>query len=256
MPTNRREFLTIAASGTASGLVAATSPMRAATRPGIRAIAFDAFPILDPRPISALAEELFPGKGGELMVAWRTRQFEYTWLRTLSGTYTDFLHVTEDALVFAVRSLKLDLPAATRERLVHSHLELKAWPDVRPALIALREAGLRMAFLSNFTVPMLNAGIRNSGLEGLLETPLSTDQVRAFKPDPRAYQMALHAFGVGRSEILFAAFAGWDAAGAKAFGFPTFWVSRLSQPTEELGAMPDATGAGLSDLVSFVTSAR
>ena len=255
MMTTRRELLTLAAEGTAASLVAAAAPTRAAMRTRIRAIAFDAFPILDPRPIPKLAEDLFPGNGAALTAAWRTRQFEYTWLRTLSDTYVDFLRVTEDALVFAARSLKLDLPSAARERLVHAHLELKAWPDVKPALTALREAGLRMAFLSNFTAPMLDAGIRNSGLEGLLETPLSTDRVRAFKPDPRAYRMAERAFGIDRGEILFAAFAGWDAAGAKAFGYPTFWVNRLGQPTEELGALPDATGAGLADVVGFVTAA-
>ena len=253
MPTNRRELLALAAGNAALSLIPAASPARAASTPRIRAIAFDAFPILDPRPVSALVEEAFPGKGADLTAAWRTRQFEYTWLRTLSGTYTDFLSITEDALVFAARLLRLELPVATRKRLVNAHLELKAWPDVRPALTALKGAGLRMAFLSNFTVPMLEAGIRNSGLEGLLEPPLSTDRVRAFKPDPRAYRMALDAFGVGRGEVLFAAFAGWDAAGAKAFGYTTFWVNRLGQPAEELGEVPDATGANLADLVAFTT---
>jgi len=43
--------------------------------------------------------------------------------------------------------------------------------------------------------------------------------------------------------------AGWDAAGAKAFGHPTFWVNRQSQPAEELGVVADYTGATLDDLI-------
>lgn len=254
MPTSRREFLAAAAGGVAATIVSPRAP--AAPRPPrFSAIAFDAFPVLDPRPVSTLAESLVPGRGADLMAAWRTRQFEYTWLRTLTGTYRDFLSVTSDALVYAARSLRLDLPAATRERLVGAHLALKAWPDAKEALAALRGAGIRLAFLSNFTAAMLDAGVANSGLSGFFEPHLSTDRVRAFKPDPRAYRMGVEAFGAPREEILFAAFAGWDAAGAKAFGYPTFWVNRLGLPPEELGAAADATGAGLSDLVRFATGA-
>ena len=54
--------------------------------------------------------------------------------------------------------------------------------------------------------------------------------------------------------ILFVAFAGWDAACAKAFGYPTSWVNRLGPPIEELGQKPDGTGAGLAELMEFVKS--
>jgi 2-haloacid dehalogenase len=89
-------------------------------------------------------------------------------------------------------------------------------------------------------------------LQGLFEPHLSTDRVRVFKPDPRAYHMAVDALNLRRDEIVFAAFAGWDAAGAKAFGFPTFWVNRTNQPVEELGFPPDAIGHDMDDLARFV----
>jgi len=210
--------------------------------------------VIDARPVFARVEEMFPDKGAELSAAWRTRQFEYTWLRTLGGQYADFWHVTEDALVFAAKSIKLELSPERRDRLMQTYLELKAWPDVLPALRQLRDAGLRMAFLSNLTAPMLDAVVRNSGLEGLFEDHLSTDRVQAFKPDSRAYQMGLDAFGLKKEEIVFAAFAGWDAAGAKWFGYPTFWVNRANAGLEELGVAPDGTGTGLNDLVAFATA--
>jgi 2-haloacid dehalogenase len=68
--------------------------------------------------------------------------------------------------------------------------------------------------------------------------------------------MGIDAFGVKREGIVFAAFGGWDAAGAKAFGYPTFWVNRMNLPLEELGFAPDATGATLRDLASFVSRIR
>jgi 2-haloacid dehalogenase len=101
------------------------------------------------------------------------------------------------------------------------------------------------------TPKMLDARIRNSGLENLFDHVLSTDRVQVYKPDPRAYQMAIEAFRLRPPEIAFAAFAGWDAAGAKSFGYRTFWVNRQNQPVEELGYAPDAIGATLNDLVTY-----
>jgi 2-haloacid dehalogenase len=248
MRRNRREFLGQVA---AAGLLA-TEQAAGAARIPCKAIAFDAFPILDPRPVFALGEELFPGKGNDLANAWRTRQFEYTWLRTMSQKYADFWRVTEDALTFAANLLKLDLTNEKRARLMDAYLNLRCWPDVPAALRDLKKSGIRLAFLSNMTQKMLEAGIRNSGLDGVFEQVLSTDRVQAFKPHPSAYQMGMDALGLKQGEIVFAAFAGWDAAGAKAFGYPTFWVNRQNQPAEVLGVTADATGAGLTDLVRYL----
>jgi 2-haloacid dehalogenase len=257
MLVNRRELMALAAGGVAAANANAIAPAgqaRAASGAKIKAIAFDGFPIIDPRPVAARTEEIFPGRGLELGNAWRARQFEYTWLRTLGGHYADFWQVTQESLIFAAKLLKIDLSADQRDQLMQTYLTLKAWPDVLPALEALRDAGIRVAFLSNLTDAMLDAAIKNSGLEGFLEGHLSTDKVRAFKPDPRAYQMGVDAFNLKKEEIAFAAFAGWDAAGARWFGYPTFWVNRLNLPVEELGVVPDGVGSSLGDLVKFVTA--
>ena len=183
---------------------------------------------------------------------WRTRQFEYTWLRTVGHQYADFWQVTGEALAFSCKSLKLDLTRVDSDRLMQSYLELKGWPDAAAALNGLKSMGPRMAFLSNFTVGMLDQAVKNSGLDGIFEDHLSTDRVKAFKPDPRAYAMATSSFGLRREEIAFAAFGGWDAVGAKWFGYPTFWVNRAHSASEELAAVPDGVGTNLQDLTTFV----
>ena len=257
---NRREFMALTAAGLASSALGQRSgnagsgqtPKMQAPKMKIKAIAFDAFPIFDPRPVFALAEELFPGNGMALSDEWRTRQFEYTWLRVIAQRYADFWQVTEDALAFAADKLKLDLNAEKREKLMSAYLNLKAWPDVPPALSALTKSGLRLAFLSNLTQPMLQANIKSAGLSGIFEEAISTDQARTFKPDPRAYQLGVESLGLQRNEILFVAFAGWDAAGASLFGYPTFWVNRLKLPAEKLDAVPAASGASLLNLVQFL----
>jgi 2-haloacid dehalogenase len=163
-----------------------------------KALLLDAFPIFEPRPVFALAEEVFPGKGSELAGLWRSRQFEYTWLRAVAHRYEDFWKVTEDALVFAARSLKLDLDRTGRERLMEAYLKLRAYPDVVPALKSLKGAGIRLGVLSNLTPKMLDSAIAGSGLGDLFEHVLSTDKLKTYKPDPRAYQMGTDAFGLER----------------------------------------------------------
>ncbi len=105
--------------------------------------------------------------------------------------------------------------------------------------------------MSNATLPILKGGIQKSKLENIFEHLLSTDKIKSYKPDPRAYQMAVDAFQLSREQIGFVAFAGWDVAGAKAFGFPTFWVNRQQLLPEELGVSADGTGTTLDDLLKF-----
>src|SRR5262245_17503482 len=107
MLANRRRFLAGASALgiTAAGAALAARSDDASNRTRPKAIAFDGFPIIDSRPIEARAEELFPGRGESLLLAWRTRQFEYTWLRTLGGRYVDFWQTTQDALLYAASSM-------------------------------------------------------------------------------------------------------------------------------------------------------
>jgi 2-haloacid dehalogenase len=249
---NRREFLQLAGALTFAASLRAL-PVMASGQPAIKAVLFDAFPIFDARPVAALAEKLFPGQGAELTALWRSRQFEYQWLRVLSGHYADFWQVTEDSLIFACHSLKLELGADARTQLMHAWLTLKAWPDVPAALHALKTRGLRLAFLSNMTRHMLDANIVSAGLDGLFDDVISSDQIHSYKPDTRVYQLGLDSLKLKRQEVLFAAFAGWDAAGAKTFGYPTCWVNRLQASTEELGVTPDVIGKGLGELVQYAT---
>jgi 2-haloacid dehalogenase len=251
MPMVRREFLTTGL-GVAGALLLRALKVRAAGTVKIKAIAFDGFVIFDPRPVAALCEALFPGRGSELVNLWRTRQFEYTWLRTVSNHYADFEQVTDEALLFAAKALKLEVTPEKRAQLLRAHFELQPWPDIAAALAKLKEARLKLAFLSNFTPGMLDGCIKAAGLNGTFDEVLSTDLAKTYKPDRRAYQLGIEAFKLPKDAILFAAFAGWDAAGAKSFGYPTFWVDRLGLPIEELGVTPDATGKDLADLLAFL----
>src|SRR6185503_10005556 len=165
MDLDRRNFL-ISTLGAAT-LAASPLSVKAGAASRIRVVLFDAFPIFDPRPVAARVMEMFPAQGAALLDLWRSRQFEYTWLRTAMGRYQDFWDVTRDALRYSARANKLSLSPEQEEQLMGTYLQLKPWPDVPAVLHGLKESGVKLAFLSNFTASMLEANIKGSGLDGL-----------------------------------------------------------------------------------------
>lgn len=220
--------------------------------PKYKVIAFDAFPIFDPRPVFAKTKKMFPEEGDALNAMWVNKQFAYTWLRVSGNKYKDFFKVTEDALVYSAHAVGIKLSETQKIEIMSSYLNLKPWPEASAALKKLKKAGVKLTFLSNFTEDMLNSGIKNSELEGLFSTLLSTDSVKTFKPDPKAYQMAIDKFSVKKDEVLFVPFAAWDAVGADWYGYDVFWVNRMNQKKEELEASLKNEGNSLDDLVNFV----
>lgn len=237
----------------ASPAASPSLPPPSPSKPGapLRAVAFDLFTIFDPRSVIPVAEELMPGDGAGFVEAWRTRQFQYSWLRSSAGLYRDFRLVTEDAAVYAARSRRHALSPSAIRRLVEANEQLEPWPDATVALRGLLQAGLRLVTLANFTLEMQKVLLGRVGFTELFDHLISTDEIQAYKPEPRAYHLGALRLGLAREEIAFAAFGAWDAAGAAWFGYPTFWVNRLSMPAEEL-VRPEATGSSLLALHDWI----
>jgi 2-haloacid dehalogenase len=254
--SGRRQFLGVLAGAALSSAVrrARAAKPEPARRSRIRAVAFDLFTIFDPRSVVAVAESVVPDHARELCESWRVRQFEYTWLHTSAGTYRDFHAITEDALAYAARAQGLSLSADVRRTLVGSYERLAPWPDSQAALESMKTAGLRLAPLANFTPAMIEHLLGHAGLRPLFDEIISTDRAKTFKPDPRAYALGPSVLKLHREDIAFAAFGGWDAAGAKWFGYPSFWVNRLGVPAEELPPGPDAVGSTVTEVASWVAA--
>ena len=160
MSLNRRQLLKLMAGGATASLLTTSVLAQATTRPNIKAIAFDGFPIFDPRPIFGLAKTLFPEQGNSLAKLWFAKIFSYTWLRTTGVHYKSFYAVIEDALIFSAESLKFDLPQKKQNQLMDVWLNLKVWPDVKPALELFKKNNIRLGFLSNLTEEMLRANAK------------------------------------------------------------------------------------------------
>lgn len=217
----------------------------------VRAVAFDLFTLFDPRGVDRRVTSVM-GEGTTFAATWKTKLFEYCWLRAASGRYRDFDGLVRDSLLYAERAHRVELGPAQRADLAAAFCELAPWPDSVAVLEELRARGLRLAPLANFSPTMIERLLENGRMRQYFDFVLSTDRVRTYKPDPRAYALAPASFGLPRSQVAFAAFGGWDAAGARWFGLRSFWINRLAQPSEEL-TEADGVGADLRALSGLVT---
>ncbi|HXD20703.1 MAG TPA: haloacid dehalogenase type II [Vicinamibacterales bacterium] len=219
----------------------------------MRALVFDAYGTLfDVLSVTSLCELLFPGSGTALAVMWRSKQLQYSLLRSMMDRYADFWQVTQDALVYSTRALQLDLTAEKRVQLMDAYRTLHAFPDVKPGLAQLKSKGLSLAILSNGAPPMLASATRSAGIDGLLDAVISVDDIKVFKPSPRVYALAPARLGVPPGEIGFVSSNGWDVAGAASAGLTAFWIQRAAaEPADELGYQAARVVHAITDLVAY-----
>jgi 2-haloacid dehalogenase len=212
----------------------------------IRGYVFDAYGTLFDVHSVVEAGRRLTADPGALSTLWRQKQLEYTWLRSLMGRYEDFWAVTEAALRYTVQRLGLPATEAQLAVLMDAYLSLASFPDVRDTLSRL---GPRpRAILSNGAPRMLQAAVRSSGLEPLLDHVISVDSVRVYKPAPAVYALGPRTLGVAADELVFVSSNAWDVAGAKAFGYRVAWCNRLGAPEEQLGVRADWVITTLADL--------
>ena len=196
----------------------------------IKAIVFDAYGTLyDVQSVSGITDAAFPGHGDYITQVWRLKQLEYTWLRSLMGRYEDFRVVTIEALRYTLDTLGLTADQALLDRIADAYNTLSVYPDAAAALDGL--AQYRLAILSNGSPEMLDALLRNSGLDRSMEAVISVDAKQVFKPDPRAYALIGERLGVGPREVVFVSSNGFDVAGAKSAGLKVVQVARVAPAT-------------------------
>jgi 2-haloacid dehalogenase len=127
---------------------------------------------------------------------------------------------------------------------MEKYLHLDLYPDASSALAALR--GRKLAILSNGSTDMLNALVRNSGLDRVLDATISIDSGKIFKPSPDAYTLIESRLSVAPNEVMFVSSNPWDAIGAKAFGLNVAWIERVTPEAMALACVKSDVVAPLT----------
>ncbi len=224
----------------------------------ITTVIFDAYGTLfDVAAAARLAaaekgREAFAEKWPLIASEWRRKQLEYTWLRAVSDTHTDFWAVTQDGLDYALEAAGLDDPEL-RERLLALYWELAAYSEVPEMLATLKTAGMQVGILSNGSPDMLAGAVESAAIGEFLDAVLSVEEVGVFKPHASVYDLVGKRFACTADEVLFVSSNGWDAAHAAAYGFKTAWVNRAGDPVDRLPSKPDVV---LTDLTKIPEIAK
>lgn len=187
--------------------------------------------------------------GQRLSDLWRIKQLEYTWVRSLMGSWRDFRALTADALDHAAARCGVSLAGDLRSDLLAAYEELDAFPDAVRTLEALKRAGAKTAILSNGTEEMLARATAASGLAPHLDAVLSVDTRKIFKTAPSIYALVGEHFGVRPQDVSFQSSNRWDVAGARQFGFRAVWVNRGGMPDEYGDLPPQLVVRTLDELV-------
>jgi 2-haloacid dehalogenase len=221
-------------------------------RGNIDACVFDAYGTLfDVHSAVAHESGELGERAGAISALWRQKQLEYSWLRSLMGQHRDFLHVTEDALDFALEHHHVGDPDL-RQRLLDAYSTLDVYREVPATLEALRAGGLRTAILSNGSPTMLEAAVRHARLASRLDAVLSVEAVGIYKPAPEVYRLASDLLDLPPQRIGFCSANGWDVHGAATFGFRVVWIDRIGQVDERLPGRPAAVVRRLDDLLPLL----
>ncbi|MGK8234376.1 haloacid dehalogenase type II [Roseovarius sp. MS2] len=193
----------------------------------IDAFVFDAYGTLfDVQSVSQITNQEFPEHGELITQVWRLKQLEYTWLRSMMGSYRSFWDITEESLNYTLNAISVTAEKAVRDRIMDKYLHLDPHVDCLTALDALE--GVPLAILSNGNQEILDALVSNSGLDAKLQSVISIDKAGIFKPHKDAYELVEAVLKVKPENTIFVSSNAFDACAAKNFGFRVAWIERVT----------------------------
>ncbi len=137
------------------------------------------------------------------------------------------------------------IPSDTVDQLARVGDRLEPWPDCGAGLGRLADS-FGLVALSNGTMRQLFELSRHGGLRW--HAVLSAEMVRAYKPDPAMYRMALESLRLDPQRAMMVACHPWDLRAAASHGLRTAYVSR---PDAELPSADDSFDIQAADFIDL-----
>lgn len=182
----------------------------------------------------------------EFSKIWRSKQLEYSFLREIMNSYKDFFEVTKDALNYTMEIFNI-VDKQLEEDLMETYLKLDSYEEVSEFMKLLKEKAVKKVILSNGSKDMLNSAIKSAKLEKEIDEAISVEEIGAFKPNKKVYEIIINKYKVSKEEVVFFSSNGWDIAGATNYGFKTIWINRNNLPVEKLDNKPTAIVSSLKE---------
>jgi 2-haloacid dehalogenase len=185
-------------------------------------------------------------------VEWFQTMLHSAFLTTISGPYLPFGEHFKAALAISAERRGVRVSTEDELAILQQVRSLPPHPEVRGALERLRDAGFRLAALTNSTAQVEAAQLRHAGLADLLEKALSADTGKRLKPAAEAYANAARDLGVATAQIRMVAAHVWDVHGALRAGCAAALVERPGVVWNPLLERPDIAGPDLGAIAKRV----
>ena len=203
------------------------------------AVVFDALGTLfQLRPLAERLEELGAPEGA--LDAWFERLLHSAAAVTLTGDFVAFAELARTALGTAAARFGVEVDP---DDVLPLLARLPPYPDVRPAVGRLQEAGVAWAVLTNGGAEQTRALLAAAGLAEQVWHVVSVEEVRAYKPHPAPYRHVVELLELPPERVTLVAAHGWDVLGARAAGLDAVWVDRIEHrwpfPSPEPQRAPD-----------------
>jgi 2-haloacid dehalogenase len=128
--------------------------------------------------------------------------------------------------------------------------EPKLFGDVARGLDLLGRQ-FRLAVLTNSSTTEAEEKLDAVGIRDRFEFVAGTEEVEAFKPDPRVYRLGLDRAGVDASDACMVAAHAWDLLGASRVGMRTAYLAR-AKPWPSVLAEPTFAARDLPELANVL----
>ena len=213
----------------------------------IKAIIFDAYGTLfDVNSAAEKCKDKIGKKWENFSNYWRTTQLEYTWLRNLMGRHKDFWQITEDSLDKSMKVFEID--SSMKIDLLNLYKILSTFPEVKDALNILKEKKYKLAILSNGTPSLLNELVKSNNLDNIFDDVFSIEEVKAYKPDPKVYNIPINKYQIQKNEVAYLSANTWDVSAGGNYGFNPVWVNRNNNIFDNLDFKPINEIKNLKDI--------
>lgn len=131
---------------------------------------------------------------------WFLQMLQSAFVSTITGSYSPFGEIGAAALKMTAERRGVTLTEENQTTILGGMRELPPHPEVPDALDRLRDAGIRLAALTNSTQAVAEAQLAHAGLTERFERILSADTVRRLKPAPEPYRAAARELGAEVSD--------------------------------------------------------
>ena len=213
----------------------------------IKAIIFDAYGTLfDVNSAAEKCKDKIGKKWESFSNYWRTTQLEYTWLRNLMGRHKDFWQITEDSLDKSMKVFKIDI--SMKNDLLNLYKILSTFPEVKDTLNILKKKKYKLAILSNGTPSLLNELVKSNNLDNIFDDVFSIEEVKAYKPDPKVYNIPIKKYQIQKNEVAYLSANTWDVSAGGNYGFNPIWVNRNNNIFDNLDFKPINEIKNLKDI--------